>query len=220
MDTVKFMTERLLSFADDIVAVDRQEVIDFFESENAPYRDDHVEFLTRFGGNNFTAFLKKQDCFFDFSTVKGLYEDDKDFPDDVELQEGSCHFANPFYSNFLCIEQSTGIIYREEVDETGNPVLNEIVWCDIKSFLFMASLYYLEKISIKLSHDSYIANSWITDFKQSNEAYLLDVNDSDMAYYLKEDMFYCLSRERSYLITYKLYTEFCEGLKDKRLMCK
>lgn len=110
MDVVTFMTERLLSFADDIVAVDKQEVIDFFESENAPYRDDHVEFLTRFGGNNFTAFLKKQDCFFDFSTVKGLYEDDKDFPDDVELQEGCCHFANPFYSNFLCIRPLAKVI--------------------------------------------------------------------------------------------------------------
>ena len=217
MDTVTFMTEQLLSFADDIVPVDKQDVIDFFKSQNAPYRDDHVEFLTRFGCNNFTAFFKNQDCYFDLSTIKSLYEEDKEFPDDIELQKGCCHFANPFYSNFLCIEQSTGIIYREEVDETGNPVLNEIVWCDIKSFLFMASLYYLEKNSIKLSHDSKIANSWITDFKQSNEAYLLDVNDSDMAHYLKEDMFYCLSKERSYLITYKLYTGFCEELVDKRM---
>ncbi len=30
MDVVTFVTERLLSFADDIVAVDKQEVIDFF----------------------------------------------------------------------------------------------------------------------------------------------------------------------------------------------
>ncbi|MFP3458432.1 hypothetical protein R0J89_19480, partial [Psychrobacter sp. SIMBA_152] len=57
---------------------------------------------------------------------------------------------------------------------------------DIKNFLFMASLYCLEKISIKLSHYSKVANSWITDFKQSNKLYLLDVNDSDMAYYLKK----------------------------------
>ncbi|MFP3594798.1 hypothetical protein, partial [Chryseobacterium sp. SIMBA_038] len=87
----------------------------------------------------------------------------------------------------------------------------------IKNFLFMASLYCLEKISIKLSHYSKVANSWITDFKQSNKLYLLDVNDSDMAYYLKKDMFYCLSKGRSYLITYKLYTGFCEELKDKRM---
>lgn len=33
MDVVTFMTKRLLSFADNIVAIDRQEVIDFFESE-------------------------------------------------------------------------------------------------------------------------------------------------------------------------------------------
>ncbi len=30
MDVVTFMTERLLSFADDIFAVDKQEVVDFF----------------------------------------------------------------------------------------------------------------------------------------------------------------------------------------------
>ena len=64
MDVVTFMTKRLLSFSDDIVAVDRQEVIDFFKSQNATYRDDHVEFLTRFGGNNFTAFLRQQNVNF------------------------------------------------------------------------------------------------------------------------------------------------------------
>ncbi len=32
MDTVTFMTEQLLSFADDIVPVDKQDVIDFFKS--------------------------------------------------------------------------------------------------------------------------------------------------------------------------------------------
>ncbi len=223
MDTVIFITEQLLSFADDIVPVDKQDVIDFFESQNAPYLDDHVEFLTRFGGNNFTAFLKSQDCYFDLSTIRGLYEDDKEFPDDVELQKGCCHFANSFYSNFLCIEQSTGIIYREEVDETGNPVLvdetgnpvlNEIVWCDIKSFLFMASLYYLDKLSSKLPHDSKIADDCINDFQLVNKPYLLDINDSDMAYYLNEDKFYCLSKESSYLIAYKLYTNHYEVLEN------
>lgn len=217
MDVVTFMTERLLSFADDIVAVDKQEVIDFFESENAPYRDDHVEFLTRFGGNNFTDFLKKQDCFFDFSTVKGLYEDDKDFPDDVELQKGCCHFANPFYSNFLCIEQSTGIIYREEVDETGNPVLNEIVWCDIKSFLFMASLYYLKNVGTRLSVEEKLLNETILSFQKENEAYILNVPSPYMAYYLKKGIFYALSKASKFLITTKLNPIFCEQLVDKRM---
>lgn len=189
----------------------------FFESENAPYRDDHVDFLARFGGNNFTDFLKKQDCCFDFSTVKGLYEDDKDFPDDLELQEGCCHFANPFYSNFLCIEQSTGIIYREEVDETGNPVLNEIVWCDIKSLLFMSSLYYLEKIGTRLSVEEKLLNETILSFQKENEAYILNVPSPYMAYYLKEDMFYSLSKDSYFLITTKLNPIFCEQLVDKRM---
>ena len=64
MDVVTFMTEQLLSFADDIVPANKQDVIDFFKSQNAPYRDDHVEFLTRFGGNNFTAFLRQQNVNF------------------------------------------------------------------------------------------------------------------------------------------------------------
>ena len=214
MDVVTFMTKRLLSFSDDIVAVDRQEVIDFFESENAPYCDDHVDFLARFGGNNFTAFLKRQDCYFDFSTIKSLYEDDKEFPDDVELQKGCCHFTNPFYSNFLYIEQSTGIIYREEVDETGNPVLNEIVWCDIKSFLFMTSLYYLENIAIEISLDKNLTDEYVSDFQKENQRHKILACSYSMEYYLKEDLFYCFSPSRNYLFTYKFYAKHYEKLEN------
>ena len=55
-------------------------------------------------------------------------------------------------------------------------------------------------------------------FQEENKSYILDVPSPYMAYDLKEDMFYCLSKEISYLITYKLYTEFCEELKDKRMI--
>ena len=220
MDIVTFMTEQLLSFADDIVAVDKQEVVDFFESENAHYRDDHVDFLARFGGNNFTDFLRQQNVNFSFSAIKHIYKEDEYFPDDIELKGGCCHFTNPFYSNFLYIEQSTGIIYREEVDETGNPVLNEIVWCDIKSFLFMASLYYLENIAIEISLDKNLTDEYVLDFQKENQRHKILACSYSMEYYLKEDLFYCFSPSRNYLFTYKLYTEFCEELKDKSLMCK
>ncbi|PNK61350.1 hypothetical protein [Psychrobacter sp. FDAARGOS_221] len=87
MDLVTYITEHLISYADDIVPVDRQEIIDFFESENAPYRDDHVDYLARFGGNNFTKFLSSQDVNFTFKKIKELYQDTKDYPDEVELAE-------------------------------------------------------------------------------------------------------------------------------------
>ncbi len=212
MDIVTFMTEQLLSFADDIVPVDKQDVIDFFKSQNAPYRDDHVEFLTRFGGNNFTAFLRQQNVNFSFSAIKHIYKEDEYFPDDIELKGGCCHFAVPDFDNPCCIEQSTGIIYREEVDETGNPVLNEIVWCDIKSFLFMASLYYLENIAIEISLDKNLTDEYVSDFQKENQRHKIPACSYSMEYYLKEDLFYCFSPSRNYLFTYKLYAEHYEKL--------
>ncbi|SUD90613.1 hypothetical protein [Psychrobacter phenylpyruvicus] len=213
MDLVTYITERLISYADDIVPVNRQEIIDFFESENAPYREDHVDFLARFGGNHFTAFLKNQNANFSFQEIKELYQADKDYPDEVELAEGCCHFANPYVDNWYCIEQATGIIYREAVDEDNNPILSEVVWCNIKSLLFMSSLYYLDRVGTRLSIKDNLTDEFVQIFQDENRGYRLDMSLYG-AYYIKEDMFYYLSLTRNFLTPTKLHPWFYEELKN------
>ena len=81
----------------------------------------------------------------------------------------------------------------------------------------MASLYYLENIAIEISLDKNLTDEYVSDFQKENQRHKILACSYSMEYYLKEDMFCCLSKERSYLITYKLYTGFCEELKDKRM---
>jgi len=49
----------------------------------------------------------------------------------------------------------------------------------------------------------------ILNFQEENENYLLDVPSPYMAYYLKEDMFYSLSKDSHFLIMTKLNPMFC-----------
>ncbi len=81
----------------------------------------------------------------------------------------------------------------------------------------MASLYYLEKIGTRLSVEEKLLNETILSFQKENEAYILNVPSSYMAYYLKADMFYSLSKDSHFLITTKLNPIFCEQLVDKRM---
>lgn len=68
----------------------------------------------------------------------------------------------------------------------------------------MSSLYFLENIGTRLSVEENLSDKKLLTFQEENKSYILDVPSPYMAYYLKEDMFYSLSKDSHFLITTKL----------------
>lgn len=132
---VKKMNEVMLKYVTDIVPVDREKVIQFFEQQNIPYRQDYIDFLARFGGNE-SQFFKTYEFVCTFQEIQEIYLENAVF--DPIPPKGYCVIANQTVADWFIIENSTGKIYcaGDNYDENGICTNAQPVFESIDDFLW------------------------------------------------------------------------------------
>lgn len=181
----KYLINKLEKYANDIIPIDRSNVVDFFIKRNSNYRKDYIDFISRYGGNN-SVFFKKigMDC--SFATIKDLYLCDdncieKTLPDDC------CHFSENNLADNYCINNTNGSIYEDDFDDYENPCCGELVYGDISDVIAHGLMIsYLKKISLNTYIKVY-ERIELDKFIINNEKFKLDIRGRDFLYFLDKN---------------------------------
>ncbi|WP_066805720.1 SMI1/KNR4 family protein [Moraxella oblonga] len=202
------LIQALLSYANNIVPVDKQEILDFFISNNLPYHDEYIDFLAQFGGAR-TEFFDAINLNCTFQEIKEIYIEDH--PDNA-IPPNFSYFGTNDFSGIFCISKETGEIYEQKLNDKYEPVLGEIYCYDVWSLVF-ASLLKTYKNFINKNQPiiSEISENQKIDFRYINKKLLLnDIQNPTMEYYFdyNNSILYSLNVERSYLITHILCDTF------------
>ena len=189
MNNINIMIDKLLSISPDSISpVNKSEIIAFFESRCLPYRQDHVDLLSKFGGKQ-PLFLRNNmiDCSFD--AIKYQYDLDEQYGEenDDPLPEGYCHFAVNDFDDPYCIDINNGGIYRENFEE-GNPYYKELLYGNVQSFLWIMLINHsLSKISLRYSQERDLDDDSINEFIISNESTRIkDVYIPSLVFFLEK----------------------------------
>ena len=99
----------MLEYSNDIVGINKQEIITFFEVKKIPYIRKYIEFLSQFGGNQSSLFQTYGfNC--TFQEIKEIYLENALY--DPVPPEGYCIIANQEVEDWFMIENSTGEIFN------------------------------------------------------------------------------------------------------------
>ena len=128
---IKKMNQLMLEYADDIVPVERKQVIEFFEKMNIPCREDYIDFLAKFGGNYSKMFQRFEfDCTFREISKIYLEERVEELP-----SKGYCVIGNQLMADWFVIENSTGRIFNDYPTK-DDPISETAVFENIDIFLW------------------------------------------------------------------------------------
>ena len=195
---------KLISFEPNINPVPREKIIDFFTKEQRFIREDHIKFLMEYGGEPSPICFDETyiDC--SFKEIKELIEDEKEYG--REIPNDFLYFGNPVAGSQIIINDNNGALYR-----LGKHSIGQEVCGNIKTFTWIASLSYIEKISLKSLTKSDLTDDQIHVFLKLNNNYLLsDLISPDMQYYFKNDTMYSVSIKGNYIISHKIKPEIVE----------
>ncbi len=202
------LIQALLNYANSIVSVDKQEVLDFFVKNNLPYHNEHINFLAQFGGAR-TEFFDAINLNCTFQEIKEIYIEGH--PDNA-IPPNCAYFGTNDIAGIFCISKETGEIYEQKLNDKYDPVLGEIYCHDVWSLTFI-SLF--KKYSNLVSDQSFllenISNTHIDDFRNNSIKFFLnDVKSIDMEYYFDYENFiiYSLNNERNYIFKDVLTKDF------------
>lgn len=209
LPNISTLIQAILSYADDIVSIDKKEILDFFIKNNFEYRDDYIEFLSKFGGAQ-CKFLHDLSLDCSFKTIKSGYANIKE---GFLIPEGTSYFAIPYFDDHYFIETKTGIIYREAWDNDGNIKIGDIYAYDILSFTFVALLFYENEFSERILNKEKINQNEIEKIEKELCLYHLnDIRDPNMRFYLKDNILYTIDFNSKNLYGNKLNFDFLEKI--------
>ena len=175
---------KLIKYCDDIIPIKRNLIYEFFKDLNAPYREDHIDFLEKFGGNN-PSFLKNIEVDCSFEEIKDLYSDElitKELPADA------CHFLE--HKNIMdpcCINRENGKIYSYDYNEYYSLYYNNI------SGLICYGLItnnYIKRYSQSMSKIDEMSDKDIEFFLKENDKFKLDIYIYGTTFFLKDKELY------------------------------
>ncbi|WP_227429784.1 hypothetical protein [Psychrobacter sp. I-STPA6b] len=129
---IKKMNQLMLEYADDIVPVERNRVVNFFKERNIPCRKDYIDFLARFGGN-YSYFLKKYNFDCTFQEIKEIYLENAVY--DPVPPDGYCIIGNQLIVDWFVIENSTGRIFNDYPTK-DDPIIGKADFENIDIFLW------------------------------------------------------------------------------------
>ncbi|MFB9242590.1 SMI1/KNR4 family protein [Massilia antarctica] len=121
MKMLSELVSLLSAYVDDTIPVAESEIRQFAEDQNIALREDHLQFLMRFGcapderPNIFTWYEGD----FDFDLLKSVYLDDDP---DMALPPGTTFFGSNFVGDSLCIDITSGKIHAYDQGERFGPV--------------------------------------------------------------------------------------------------
>ena len=193
---------KLISFEPNINPVPREEIIDFFTKEQRFIREDHIKFLMEYGGEPLPICFKEAYITCSFKEIKELIDDEKEYG--KEIPDGFSYFGSFFPEEPIIINNDDGALYRV----SGNSTIGEEICGNIKTFVWFASLYYLNKISRQISKKTNLSNNYIDDFLFINNSYLLsDLQSIGMRYFLISNILHCVSIEDNYILSHEINQE-------------
>ena len=170
-DFIDCFNKKLLKYADDIVSINKEVIIDFFRENNINFNERYIDFLAKFGGN-FSYFFRKFDFDCTFDSIKSIYLENS--ASDPLPSDKYCIISNHYILDWFIIEHSTGIIYcaGDIYNEDGICTNAELSFNSIDDFIWI-QLYmtYLDKFLIdrkksslkKDNIDKYISEKELLD---------------------------------------------------------
>ena len=99
---VNKMNNLMLEYANDIVKVEKQTIINFFDEQKIPYMESYIDFLSKFGGNQSKFFQTYEfDC--TFQEIKDIYLENAVY--DPVPPNGYCIIAKNLFTIFSITKQ-------------------------------------------------------------------------------------------------------------------
>lgn len=116
MNMLSELVDLLAVYVKDTIPVPESEIRQLAKDQGISFRDDHLQFLMRYGCDhgNRPHIFKWYGGDFDFFSLKGLYLD-KRF--EVELPIGANYFGSDFVGETFCIDHESGGIFVFDEDE-------------------------------------------------------------------------------------------------------
>lgn len=211
LSQLKKINNAMLGYANDIVKVEKQNIINFFDGQKIPYIESYIDFLAEFGGSQSKFFQTYEfDC--TFQEIKDIYLENAVY--DPVPPNGYCIIANQIVEDWFMIENSTGMIFSagELYDNAGKAIDANLAFKTIDDFLWM-QLYatYQNEIVVDYSilrvnnADSYISE-YLMEYKLLDLPYL-----QNSAYYLKNNKLY-FKKSNNEIHVHTLSKSFSEQL--------
>lgn len=165
MNKANIIIKRLLRYVDDVKPANRQEIIKFFNSINAPYRQDYINFLSEYGGNN-PSFLRMSDMNCSFNEIRDLYKDNNNILGEL------CYFCSNAIDDPFYIKKNDGAIYYDGgtyfSEEDGNQyqLYGDMVYKNITSLLFYELIHNIcfRKFLINVTKKENLSDTEVNDF--------------------------------------------------------
>lgn len=210
-ELVKKMNALMLEYADDIIAIERNHVIQFFDGIGISYRNDYIDFLSQFGGN-YSKFFQTNEFNCTFSEIKELYLENAIY--DPVPPKGYCFFSNQIVDDCYIIENTTGYIYKEGYYDENKYIIGELLYESIDAFLWeRLFLTYNEKISIK-TIEQLDENNLDSYFRNLDKHKLLSVSGWCQSYF-KEGVVYIHYSNHPTIIKHQIDNKILKVLDDK-----
>ncbi|HEY0585352.1 MAG TPA: hypothetical protein VGD52_04405 [Pseudoduganella sp.] len=110
------LVELLLPYVSDLRSVDKAKIRKFAEAQNIFLRDEHLQFLTRFGSqeNGRPRIFEWWEGDFDFDLFSKVYLEKYS---DMKVPAGNTFFGCDFVGHSLCIDNSSGGIFLYDEGE-------------------------------------------------------------------------------------------------------
>lgn len=205
---LKKMNELILAYADDVVPVNRNIIVNFFKERNIPCRKDYIDFLARFGGN-YSYFLQTGDFDCTFQEISEIYLEEP--PEEMPSNDYAL-ISNHTFADFYFIEYSTGHIYRPSIDIEGNYIFKYYSYKDIDSFLWCQLYYtYYKEFTTQVIHQLTDAelNRFFIDY---HDYLLVGFPDSTAGSYFKDNKIYAHTSNTNIIEEHILSDDFVRKL--------
>ncbi|WP_227429785.1 hypothetical protein [Psychrobacter sp. I-STPA6b] len=207
---LKKMNELILAYADDVVPVDRNIIVNFFKERNIPCRKDYIDFLARFGGN-YSYFFRSEGSGYDctFQEISEIYLEEP--PEEMPSNDYAL-ISNHTFADFYFIEYSTGHICQPYSDNEGNWTYEYYSYKDIDSFLWCQLYYtYYKNFTTEIIH--HLTDAELNKFFIDYHDYLLvGFPDCTAGNYFKDNRIYGHSSNTNIIREYILSDEFLRKL--------
>ena len=113
MSTLNKLVNLLSAYVEDAAPLAESDIRQFADEHEIFLRDDHVQFLMRFGAakDGRLEIFRWYEADFDFELLKSVYLDDHP---DMELPLGTSYFGSNFVGDSFCLDLGSGKIFVYE----------------------------------------------------------------------------------------------------------
>jgi hypothetical protein len=168
VDILNKIVNLLMPYVKDAVPLDKAEIRQFAQGNGLLLREDHLQFLMRFGrvNNERLDIFHRYGGDFDYDN---LVDDIRDIYPNIDTPSGSTYFGTNFVGESFCIDYNTGKIYLYSAN-----VRYGVVHESIDGFLLECLLpAYNDQAFFKLVSKKYLSKECLNEFRKTKEKNVL-----------------------------------------------